>query len=202
MYELESRVLTDHWSIPYKREESLGKCLIASTYLARLGKFSFYTCKDYLFKGFSYVFRINLAVVYLAPCRTITSLWKWLTVNCTTQCCKKNVGLSFFFFSSKVICLLKLFFKNGAHVSLCSDDCRNYCFSELNYWLFFSLCWLFSIRKNKLSSKSTLYHACITGCFSLVKCLYCIRPEFDFSVFSTLAGVKSVVEGSCPSTGI
>ena len=39
LYELESRVLTDHWSIPYKREESLGKCLLASTYLARLGKF-------------------------------------------------------------------------------------------------------------------------------------------------------------------
>ncbi|XP_068095521.1 ubiquitin carboxyl-terminal hydrolase 24 isoform X1 [Hyperolius riggenbachi] len=37
LYELESRVLTDHWSIPYKREESLGKCLIASTYLAKLG---------------------------------------------------------------------------------------------------------------------------------------------------------------------
>lgn len=37
LYELESRVLTDHWSIPYKREESLGKCLLASTYLARLG---------------------------------------------------------------------------------------------------------------------------------------------------------------------
>uniref|UniRef100_A0A8C5WGL6 Ubiquitin carboxyl-terminal hydrolase 24 n=1 Tax=Leptobrachium leishanense TaxID=445787 RepID=A0A8C5WGL6_9ANUR len=37
LYELESRVLTDHWSIPYKREESLGKCLIASTYLAKNG---------------------------------------------------------------------------------------------------------------------------------------------------------------------
>uniref|UniRef100_G3TRF4 Ubiquitin specific peptidase 24 n=1 Tax=Loxodonta africana TaxID=9785 RepID=G3TRF4_LOXAF len=37
LYELESRVLTDQWSIPYKREESLGKCLLASTYLARLG---------------------------------------------------------------------------------------------------------------------------------------------------------------------
>uniref|UniRef100_A0A8D3B2D6 Ubiquitin carboxyl-terminal hydrolase 24 n=1 Tax=Scophthalmus maximus TaxID=52904 RepID=A0A8D3B2D6_SCOMX len=35
LYELESRVFTDHWSIPYKREESLGKCLIASTCLAR-----------------------------------------------------------------------------------------------------------------------------------------------------------------------
>ncbi|XP_075472164.1 ubiquitin carboxyl-terminal hydrolase 24 isoform X2 [Ascaphus truei] len=37
LYELESRVLTDHWSIPYKREESLGKCLTASTYLAKIG---------------------------------------------------------------------------------------------------------------------------------------------------------------------
>ncbi|XP_062250884.1 ubiquitin carboxyl-terminal hydrolase 24 isoform X5 [Platichthys flesus] len=35
LYELESRVFTDHWSIPYKREESLGKCLIAATCLAR-----------------------------------------------------------------------------------------------------------------------------------------------------------------------
>uniref|UniRef100_A0AAX7V3S5 Ubiquitin carboxyl-terminal hydrolase 24 n=1 Tax=Astatotilapia calliptera TaxID=8154 RepID=A0AAX7V3S5_ASTCA len=38
LYELESRVFTDHWSIPYKREESLGKCLIASSCLARHGK--------------------------------------------------------------------------------------------------------------------------------------------------------------------
>uniref|UniRef100_A0A8C2XPQ8 Ubiquitin carboxyl-terminal hydrolase 24 n=1 Tax=Cyclopterus lumpus TaxID=8103 RepID=A0A8C2XPQ8_CYCLU len=37
LYELESRVFTDHWSIPYKREESLGKCLIAATCLARHG---------------------------------------------------------------------------------------------------------------------------------------------------------------------
>lgn len=41
LYELESRVFTDHWSIPYKREESLGKCLIASTCLARHGKTMF-----------------------------------------------------------------------------------------------------------------------------------------------------------------
>lgn len=41
LYELESRVFTDHWSIPYKREESLGKCLIASTCLARHGKMVF-----------------------------------------------------------------------------------------------------------------------------------------------------------------
>lgn len=44
LYELESRVLTDHWSIPYKREESLGKCLLASTYLARLGKLPHLRC--------------------------------------------------------------------------------------------------------------------------------------------------------------
>ncbi|KAM6962810.1 ubiquitin carboxyl-terminal hydrolase 24 isoform 2-T2 [Aplochiton taeniatus] len=37
LYELESRVFTDHWSIPYKREESLGKCLIAATCLAKHG---------------------------------------------------------------------------------------------------------------------------------------------------------------------
>lgn len=80
LYELESRVLTDHWSIPYKREESLGKCLIASTYLARLGKFSSAHVKIICSKDFidsmvgSYVFHINLAVVYLAPCRTVTSL--------------------------------------------------------------------------------------------------------------------------------
>lgn len=38
LYELESRVFTDHWSIPYKREESLGKCLVAATCLAKHGK--------------------------------------------------------------------------------------------------------------------------------------------------------------------
>ncbi|KAK6314004.1 ubiquitin carboxyl-terminal hydrolase 24-like isoform X2 [Coregonus clupeaformis] len=37
LYELESRVFTDHWSIPYKREESLGKCLVAATCLAKHG---------------------------------------------------------------------------------------------------------------------------------------------------------------------
>ncbi|XP_023931162.1 ubiquitin carboxyl-terminal hydrolase 24-like, partial [Lingula anatina] len=34
LYELEGRVFTDNWSIPYKREESLGKCLIAATRFA------------------------------------------------------------------------------------------------------------------------------------------------------------------------
>lgn len=34
LYELEGRVFAEHWSIPYKKEESLGKCLIAATRLA------------------------------------------------------------------------------------------------------------------------------------------------------------------------
>ncbi|KAK2704726.1 ubiquitin carboxyl-terminal hydrolase 24-like [Artemia franciscana] len=33
LYELESRVFTDQWSIPYKRDESLGKCLEAAARL-------------------------------------------------------------------------------------------------------------------------------------------------------------------------
>ncbi|XP_064624443.1 ubiquitin carboxyl-terminal hydrolase 24-like isoform X2 [Lineus longissimus] len=37
LYELEGRVFTDHWSIPYKKEESLGKCLFAATRLAKEG---------------------------------------------------------------------------------------------------------------------------------------------------------------------
>ncbi|CAH1774066.1 unnamed protein product [Owenia fusiformis] len=37
LYELEGRVFTDQWSIPYKKEESLGKCLVASTRLAAEG---------------------------------------------------------------------------------------------------------------------------------------------------------------------
>lgn len=37
LYELEGRVFTDTWSIPYKREESLGKCLVAATRLAEEG---------------------------------------------------------------------------------------------------------------------------------------------------------------------
>lgn len=38
LYELEGRVFTDTWSIPYKRDESLGKCLIAAAKLAEEGK--------------------------------------------------------------------------------------------------------------------------------------------------------------------
>ena len=37
LYELDSRVFQDNWSIPYKREESLGKCLIAAKKLAKEG---------------------------------------------------------------------------------------------------------------------------------------------------------------------
>ncbi|KAK7081025.1 Ubiquitin carboxyl-terminal hydrolase 24 [Halocaridina rubra] len=37
LYELEGRVFTESWSIPYKREESLGKCLIAAARLAEEG---------------------------------------------------------------------------------------------------------------------------------------------------------------------
>ena len=37
LYELDTRVFQDNWSIPYKREESLGKCLVAATRLAGEG---------------------------------------------------------------------------------------------------------------------------------------------------------------------
>ena len=37
LYELETRVFQDNWSIPYKRDESLGKCLVAAEKLAREG---------------------------------------------------------------------------------------------------------------------------------------------------------------------
>ena len=37
LYELEGRVFTEMWNIPYKREELLGRCLIAATRLAEAG---------------------------------------------------------------------------------------------------------------------------------------------------------------------
>ncbi|GFQ83735.1 ubiquitin carboxyl-terminal hydrolase 24 [Trichonephila clavata] len=37
LYELESRIFTDQWSIPFKKEESLGKCLLSATQLAEQG---------------------------------------------------------------------------------------------------------------------------------------------------------------------
>lgn len=38
LYELEQRVFVDQWSIPYKKDESLAKCLIAATNLAKEGQ--------------------------------------------------------------------------------------------------------------------------------------------------------------------
>lgn len=38
LYELEDRVFIDNWSIPYKREESLGKCLLSSARFAQEGE--------------------------------------------------------------------------------------------------------------------------------------------------------------------
>ncbi|XP_060555692.1 ubiquitin carboxyl-terminal hydrolase 24-like isoform X1 [Ruditapes philippinarum] len=37
LYELEGRVFAEHWSIPYKKDESLGKCLVAAANLAEAG---------------------------------------------------------------------------------------------------------------------------------------------------------------------
>ncbi|XP_050400806.1 ubiquitin carboxyl-terminal hydrolase 24 isoform X1 [Patella vulgata] len=37
LYELEGRVFTETWNIPYKKEESLGKCLISAAKLAEAG---------------------------------------------------------------------------------------------------------------------------------------------------------------------
>lgn len=39
LYELEDRVFVESWSIPYKREESLGKCLLSSIRFAQEGEF-------------------------------------------------------------------------------------------------------------------------------------------------------------------
>ena len=38
LYELEDRIFTENWSIPYKRDESLGKCLLGAYKLAHKGK--------------------------------------------------------------------------------------------------------------------------------------------------------------------
>ena len=35
LIELENRVFTESWSIPYKEDESLGKCLLSATHLAQ-----------------------------------------------------------------------------------------------------------------------------------------------------------------------
>ena len=38
LYQLENSVFTDNWSIPYKREEALGRLLISSTALIKEGE--------------------------------------------------------------------------------------------------------------------------------------------------------------------
>jgi hypothetical protein len=38
-YDLENRVFQDNWSIPYKREEALGRCLKAAAKLAEESEF-------------------------------------------------------------------------------------------------------------------------------------------------------------------
>ena len=49
LIELENRVFTESWSIPYKKDESLGKCLSAATRLAEVGKeYSLIDCKTNL----------------------------------------------------------------------------------------------------------------------------------------------------------
>ena len=42
-YELEGRVHTDQWSIPYRKEESLGKCLLASIAMMNEGRCEYIT---------------------------------------------------------------------------------------------------------------------------------------------------------------
>lgn len=96
LYELESRVLTDHWSIPYKREESLGKCLIASTYLARLGKFPFTNTLMICSRGVQNVGQLSFTVSLLLFTCTLHNnhiSGKVVTVNCCTQCFKNNIDL-------------------------------------------------------------------------------------------------------------
>ncbi len=39
LYELESRIFTENWSIPYKKQESLGKCLLGAIKLSHLGMY-------------------------------------------------------------------------------------------------------------------------------------------------------------------
>ncbi|CAN8010330.1 unnamed protein product, partial [Ixodes pacificus] len=49
LYELEQRVFLDQWSIPYKKDESLAKCLVAATNLAREGQCeSNADCKNFM----------------------------------------------------------------------------------------------------------------------------------------------------------
>lgn len=76
LYELEGRVFAEHWSIPYKKEESLGKCLIAATRLAEASKLCMY-CIHYI------LFNIIPSIFHqcLAPCN-----FKKLCSNMPVEC--------------------------------------------------------------------------------------------------------------------
>lgn len=100
LYELESRVFTDHWSIPYKREESLGKCLIASTCLARHGKTMFVGNENLCFciKLNALLLRNCVGGMFLfAPLGVFHMLLFW-TLMLHGSICMSVVTANFFFF--------------------------------------------------------------------------------------------------------
>ena len=51
LYELDTRVFQDNWSIPYKRDESLGKCLVAATKLAAVVWLTLSPCSMFCLKN-------------------------------------------------------------------------------------------------------------------------------------------------------
>ncbi len=52
-YELEGRVHTDQWSIPYKRDESLAICMVATIKMIREGIIVIISFTLYIFLGLS-----------------------------------------------------------------------------------------------------------------------------------------------------
>jgi hypothetical protein len=59
LYELENRVFTESWSIPYKREESLGRCLLAANRLAQEGN-AFCDNLVFIFSVLDIIFSISI----------------------------------------------------------------------------------------------------------------------------------------------
>ena len=51
LIELEGRVFVEMWSIPYRRDESLARCLISTTRLVEAGKcfYEYYESSDVIF---------------------------------------------------------------------------------------------------------------------------------------------------------
>lgn len=74
LYELEDRVFVESWSIPYKREESLGKCLLSATRFAQEGRCGRGGCHNLFIIG---VARIQRCV--------IDSLSGYMQFTCLTQ---------------------------------------------------------------------------------------------------------------------